>query len=100
MGEEFVKVLEYRHFNDLLGDPVGKFDDVEKLREIAVLADQIPEDAKIKEDHRAYDAGQRTLYAMTSEHALVEIYSDGDYRRVNTDPSAKKIAKMWKKLQV
>lgn len=95
-GEEFVKVLEYRHFNDLLGEPVGKFDDVEKLREIAVLADKIPEDAKIKEDHRAYDAGQRTLYAMTSEHALVEIYSDGDYRRVNTDRSAKKIAKMWK----
>ncbi len=100
LGEEFVKVLEYRHFNDLLGDPVGKFDDVEKLREIAVLADQIPEDAKIKEDHRAYDAGQRTVYAMTSEHALVEIYSDGDYRRVNTDPSAKKIAKMWEKLQI
>jgi len=37
---------------------------------------------------------------MTSEHALVEIYSDGDYRRVNTDPSAKKIAKTWEKLQV
>lgn len=99
-GEEFVKVLEYRHFNDLLGDPVGKFDDVEKLWEIVVLADQIPGDAKIKKDHRAYDAGQRTLYAMTSEHALVEIYSDGDYRRVNTDPNAKKIAKMWKNKQV
>lgn len=99
-GEELVKVLEYRHFNNLLGDPVGTFGDVEKLWEIAVLADQISEDADIKEEHKAYDAGQHTLYAMTSEHALVEIYSDGDYRRVNTDPNAKKITEMWKNSQV
>ena len=95
-GDEELKVLEYRYLNGLLGDPVGTFGDVEKLCEIADLADQISEDAKIKKEHRAYDAGQSTLYAVTSAHALVEIYSDGDYKRVNTDPNAKKIAKIWK----
>lgn len=95
-GEELVKVLEYRHFNGHLGSPVGIFDDKDTLWEILSLADGISENALITEEHKAFDAGQSTLYAMTSERALIEIYSDGDYRRVNTDPNAKKIAKMWK----
>lgn len=99
-GEELVKVLEYRHFNGHLGSPVGIFDDKDTLWEILSLADGISENALITEGHKAFDAGQSTLYAMTSERALIEIYSDGDYRRVNTDPNAKKIAKMWKNTQV
>lgn len=87
-GEEFVNVLEYRHFNDLLGDPVGTFDDIDKLWEIVSLADRISEDAEITKKHEMYDAGQRTLYVLNSEHALVEICSSGDYKRVNTDPNA------------
>lgn len=91
-GEEFVKVLEYRHFNDLLGDPVGTFDDIDKLWEIVSLADRISEDAEITKKHEMYDAGQRTLYVLNSEHALVEICSRGDFKRVNTDPHAVQIA--------
>ncbi|MBD5384453.1 MAG: hypothetical protein HDR72_05595 [Ruminococcaceae bacterium] len=86
--EEFVKVLEYRRLNGLLGDPVGTFDDTGKLGKIVGLADKISDSAVITKTHEAYDAGQRTLYAVASNHALKEINSDGDFKRHNTDPNA------------
>lgn len=94
-GEDFVKVLEYRYLNGKLGDPAEKLEDVDKIRQIPEIADEISYDAKIKEKHQAYDAGQRTLYALNSDHELIEIRSDGDYKRTNTDKNAKKIAKIW-----
>lgn len=90
--EEFVELLEKWHFNHLFGKPVGKIDDLNALAEIVELADQVSEDAKIVKKLEAYDAGQRTIYALNSRHSLVEISSYGDYRRINTDPNAIKIA--------
>lgn len=94
-GEDFVKVLEYRYLNGKLGDPAEKLEDVDKIRQIPAIADAISYDAKIKEKHQAYDAGQRTLYALNSDRELIEIRSDGDYKRTNTDKNAKRIAKIW-----
>lgn len=97
-GEDFVKVLEYRYRNGELGDPSEKLDlkIVDKIRQVPEIADMVSEDAKIKEKHQAYDAGQKTLYALNSDHELIEIQSDGDYKRTNTDPNAKLIAEIWK----
>ena len=90
--EEFLELLEKWHFNHLFGKPVGRIDDLDALAEIVELADRVSDDAKIIKNHEAYDAGQHTIYALNSRHSLVEISSHGDYRRINTDPNAIKIA--------
>lgn len=89
--EEFIQVLEKGHYNRLFGDPIGTVDDINALKNIAVFADNVDENAKITETHAAYDAGQRTLYAVNSKHELVEISSSGDFNRTNTDLNAMRI---------
>lgn len=89
--KEFMKLLEDGHFNGKFGDPAYSVKYIDELWEIAGLADQVAEDAKIVKKHEAYDAGQDTIYAVNSEHELVEIYSEGDFRRINTDPNAVRI---------
>ncbi len=95
--EEFIKLLEDGHFNGRFGEPTLTVGNIDALREIVDLADHVAEDAKIAEKHEAYDAGQTTLYAVTSEHTLVEIYSEGDFRRINTDENALRISAICKK---
>lgn len=89
--KELMKLLEDRHFNGKFGDPTYSVKYIDALWEIAGLADNIAEDARIVEKHEAYDAGQDTIYAVNSEHELVEIYSEGDFRRINTDLNAVRI---------
>lgn len=94
--DDFLTALEKRHFDHLFGDPVGTVDDIDLLWDIAGLADKIDENAEIVKEHTAYDAGAHTLYAVTSEHTLVEISSYGDFRRVNTDLNAVMISMLCK----
>lgn len=89
--EEFIKALEDGHFSGEFGEPTVSIKDTDVLWEIVGLADNVAEDAEIVETHKAYDAGQDTIYAVNSEHTLVEVYSTGDFNRVNTDGNAMKI---------
>jgi len=95
--EEFIKLLEDGHFNGRFGVPTLTIGNIDALWEIVDLADHVAEDAKIAEKHEAYDAGQTTLYAVTSEHTLVEICSEGDFRRINTDENALRISAICQK---
>lgn len=98
--KEFMKLLEDWHFNGKFGDPTGTVKDIDALWEIAGLADNTAEDARIVEKHEAYDAGQDTIYAVNSEHELVEIYSEGDFRRINTDLNAVRIMAIREKYDI
>lgn len=94
--EDLMCELEKGHFNHLFGDPAGTFEDIDLLWDIAILADQISENAVITKEHKGYDMGQDVLYAVSGEHRLIEINSFGDYDRVNTDENAEKIAEICK----
>lgn len=89
--EWLIKVIEDGHFSGEFGEPTVSIKDTDVLWEIVGLADNVAEDAEIVETHKAYDAGQDTIYAVNSEHTLVEVYSTGDFNRVNTDENAMKI---------
>lgn len=91
-GEDLIALLERKHYAHEFGDPVGTFEDTDLLWNIHDLADRVSPNAKITEKHAACDAGQRTLYAVNSEHIPVIISSTGDFDRVNTDLNALNIA--------
>lgn len=94
--EDLMCELENGHFNHLFGDPAGTFEDIDLLWDIAILADQISENAVITKEHKGYDMGQKVLYAVSGEHRLIEINSFGDFDCVNTDENAKRIAEICK----
>ena len=62
------------------------------LREIRKLADR---DAKLISEFDCFDAGQSTVYAVTSGNRLVTVCSDGDYIVTSTDEKALEIRKLW-----
>ena len=94
--EDLMCELEKGHFNHLFGDPTGTFEDIDLLWDIAILTDQISENAVITKEHKGYDMGQQGIYAVSGEHRLIEINSFGDFDCVNTDENAKRIAEICK----
>ena len=70
------------------------FGNTAELAQIRALADGVSPDAEIKQEYQACDAGQKTLYAVTTDAELVEIRSSGDCAEENTDTNAKKIDKI------
>lgn len=68
------------------------------LRQIRELADGADRDARLVSRSYCYDAGQSTVYAVTSENRLVTVYSDGDSIVTSTDKNAYKIQKLWEEM--
>lgn len=65
------------------------------LREIRKLADGADRDAKLISEFDCFDAGQSTVYAVTSGNRLVTVCSDGNYVVTSTDEKALEIRKLW-----
>ena len=74
-------------------DAFGGYTDT--LREIRELADGADRDAKLISEFDCFDAGQSTVYAVTSGNRLVTVCSDGDYIVTSTDEKALEIRKLW-----
>lgn len=87
---EFIEALEEL---DALRDktPVNTYDDIDTILHMTDYADKIDPAAHITSELFGYDTGQNTLYVLRSDHTLAEIYSEGDYTKVNTDEFAQKI---------
>ena len=68
------------------------------LRQIRELADGADRDARLVSRSYCYDAGQSTVYAVTSENRLVTVCSDGDNVVTSTDGNAYKIQKLWEEM--
>ncbi len=89
----YLESLEYRE-----SDIHGKVD-MSELEEHYSYLYKIDLDAEVTEERRASDAGQRTLYGIVYQEksvpTFVLIKSEGNYKYVNTDPYAKKIAEWW-----
>ena len=66
-------------------------DTLKKIRELADGADRR---AKMISESAACDAGQYTIYAVTSDYKLVTICSDGDSIITSTDENALEIQRL------
>lgn len=68
------------------------------LRQIRELADGADRNARLISRPDCYDAGQSTVYAVTSENRLVTVCSDGDNAVTSTDGNAYKIQRLWEEM--
>lgn len=68
------------------------------LRQIRELADGADRNARLMSRNECYDAGQSTVYAVTSENRLVTVCSDGDNAVTSTDVNAYKIQRLWEEM--
>ena len=68
------------------------------LRQIRELADGADRDARLISRPDCYDAGQSTVYAVTSENRLVTVCSKGDNAVTSTDGNAYKIQRLWEEM--
>lgn len=72
-------------------------DTLKKIRELADGADR---KAKMKSESYACDAGQHTIYAVTSDYKLVTICSDGDSIITSTDENALEIQRLCNEMGI
>lgn len=72
-------------------------DTLKKIRELADGADRR---AKMISESAACDAGQYTLYAVTSDYKLVTICSDGDSIITSTDENALEIQRLCNEIGI
>lgn len=68
------------------------------LRQIRELADGADRNARLISRPDCYDAGQSTVYAVTSENRLVTVCSKGDNAVTSTDGNAYKIQRLWEEM--
>lgn len=68
------------------------------LRQIRELADGADRNARLMSRNECFDAGQSTVYAVTSENRLVTVCSDGDNAVTSTDGNAYKIQRLWEEM--
>ena len=68
------------------------------LRQIRELADGADRNARLMSRPDCCDAGQSTVYAVTSENRLVTVCSDGDNAVTSTDGNAYKIQRLWEEM--
>lgn len=68
--------------------------DTDTLKKIRELADGADRKAKMISESFACDAGQDTIYAVTSDYKLVTICSDGDSIITSTDENALEIQRL------
>lgn len=68
------------------------------LRQIRELADGADRNARLISRPDCYDAGQSTVYAVTSKNRLVTVCSDGDNAVTSTDGNAYKIQRLWEEM--
>lgn len=87
---EFIEALEEL---DALRDktPVNTYDDIDTILNMTEYADKVDPDAPIERENNGCDMGQDTLFILRSDFTLAEIYSEGDFTKVNTDEFAQKI---------
>ena len=74
---------------------VGHTDILRQIRELAGGADR---NARLMSRPDCCDAGQNTVYAVTSENRLVTVCSDGDNAVTSTDGNAYKIQRLWEEM--
>ncbi len=84
----------------LEGEPVSDaaVGNTDILRQIRELADGADRNARLISRPDCYDAGQSTVYAVTSENRLVTVCSDGDNAVTSTDGNAYKIQRLWEEM--
>lgn len=68
------------------------------LRQIRELADGADRNARLMSRPDCCDAGQSTVYAVTSENRLVTVCSDGDNAVTSTDGNAYIIQRLWEEM--
>lgn len=68
------------------------------LRQIRELADGADWNARLMSRPDCCDAGQSTVYAVTSENRLVTVCSKGDNAVTSTDGNAYKIQRLWEEM--
>lgn len=78
-------------------DYCGNTDTLQKIRELADGADR---QAKMIYESAACDAGQDTIYAVTSDGGLVKICSDGDCIITSTDENALEIQRLCNEMGI
>lgn len=84
----------------LEGEPVSDaaVGNTDILRQIRELADGADRNARLISRPDCYDAGQSTVYAVTSKNRLVTVCSDGDNAVTSTDGNAYKIQRLWEEM--
>ncbi|MCI7766547.1 MAG: hypothetical protein MSJ26_01005 [Oscillospiraceae bacterium] len=64
------------------------------LKKIPALADKVDKRAKLVSENTACDAGQYTIYALTSDFRLITVCSEGDSSIISTDENASEIQRL------
>ncbi|MGN0638204.1 MAG: hypothetical protein ACI4J0_07510 [Huintestinicola sp.] len=83
------------------GEPVASDSSVtDTLKKIRELADGADRKAKMISESAACDAGQHTIYAVTSDYKLVTICSDGDSIITSTDENALEIQRLCEEMGI
>lgn len=84
----------------LEGEPVSDaaVGNTDILRQIRELADGADWNARLMSRPDCCDAGQSTVYAVTSENRLVTVCSKGDNAVTSTDGNAYKIQRLWEEM--
>lgn len=84
----------------LEGEPVSDaaVGNTDILRQIRELADGADWNARLMSRPDCCDAGQSTVYAVTSENRLVTVCSKGDNVVTSTDGNAYKIQRLWEEM--
>lgn len=83
------------------GEPVASDSSVtDTLKKIRELADGADRKAKMLSESAACDAGQHTIYAVTSDYKLVTICSDGDSIITSTDENALEIQRLCNEMGI
>lgn len=71
-----------------------------KLKEITKLADKADKRARLISESDACDAGQSTVYALTSDFRLITVCSSGDSTVTSTDENALEIQKLLDEMNI
>ncbi len=71
-----------------------------KLKEITKLADKADKRARLISESDAYDSGQSTVYAITSDFRLITVCSSGDSAVTSTDENALEIQKLLNEMNI
>lgn len=72
----------------------------DSLKSITALADKADIRAKLVSENTACDAGQYTVYALTSDFRLITISSSGDSEIKSTDKNALEIQKLCEEMNI
>lgn len=95
--EDYLKAILNESYYS--GRPIGKIDEKELKNILKELSHVNPTAAKT-EKLTAYDAGRHTLYTLGDDGKLLELHSSGDYEVELQDNAAKKITRLWDKLEL